>query len=71
VLDGNDSPLVPGPATREEATCAVLVLVGPWTRLAALPLVTVMLVALSTTKIPLLWRATTSSARGGFWSMLA
>ncbi|HET8733242.1 MAG TPA: DoxX family protein [Anaeromyxobacteraceae bacterium] len=54
-----------------EMTCAVLVLVGLWTRLAALPLVAVMLVALSTTKIPLLWRATASSARVGFWSMQA
>jgi putative oxidoreductase len=54
-----------------EIACAILVLLGLWTRRAALPLVGVMLVALSTTKIPLLWRATASSAQVGFWSFQA
>ncbi len=54
-----------------EITCAVLLLLGLLTRLAAVPLVGVMLVALATTKVPLLWRATTVSARVGFWSMQA
>jgi putative oxidoreductase len=54
-----------------EIACALLVLLGLWTRLAALPLLGVILVALATTKVPLLWRATASSARVGFWSMQA
>ncbi len=54
-----------------DITCAILILLGLWTRLAALPLVGVMLVAIGTTKIPLLWRATASSTRMGFWSMQA
>ncbi len=54
-----------------EIGCAILVLLGLWTRLAALPLVGVMLVALATTKVPLLWRATSVSTRVGFWSMQA
>ncbi len=54
-----------------EVTCAVLLLVGLFTRLAAVPLVGVMIVALATTKIPLLWHATSVSAKVGFWSMQA
>ncbi len=54
-----------------EIACAVLVLVGLFTRLAVIPLVGVMLVALTTTKVPLLWRATSVSTRVGFWSMQA
>jgi uncharacterized membrane protein YphA (DoxX/SURF4 family) len=54
-----------------EITCAVLLLLGLLTRLAAVPLVGVMLVALATTKVPLLWHATTVSSRVGFWSMQA
>lgn len=54
-----------------EITCAVLLVLGLLTRLAAVPLVGVMLVALATTKVPLLWRATTVSSRVGFWSMQA
>jgi uncharacterized membrane protein YphA (DoxX/SURF4 family) len=54
-----------------EIACAILVLLGLWTRLAALPLLGVILVALATTKVPLLWRATASSAHVGFWSMQA
>jgi uncharacterized membrane protein YphA (DoxX/SURF4 family) len=45
-----------------EITCGALVLVGLFTRLAVIPLVVIMTVALLTTKWPLL------SAQG-FWSM--
>lgn len=45
-----------------EITCGLLVLAGFLTRFAAMPLVAIMLVALSTTKIPIL----TSK---GFWAM--
>ncbi len=54
-----------------EMTCAALLLLGLFTRLAALPLVGVMVVALATTKVPLLWRATSVSSKVGFWSMQA
>jgi putative oxidoreductase len=52
-----------------EITCALLLILGLFTRFAAIPLIGVMLVALATTKVPLLWRATTASSRIGFWSM--
>jgi len=45
-----------------EIGCGALVLVGLATRLAALPLVAVMLTAIATTKLPIL-------ARDGFWAM--
>lgn len=45
-----------------EITCGLLVLLGLLTRFAAVPLMTIMLVAISTTKIPIL----TSK---GFWAM--
>jgi uncharacterized membrane protein YphA (DoxX/SURF4 family) len=45
-----------------EIICGILVLLGLLTRLAAIPLVVIMLVALSTTKIPILLDK-------GFWSM--
>jgi putative oxidoreductase len=45
-----------------EIGCGVLVLLGLGTRLAALPLVVDMLVAIVTTKIPMLLKS-------GFWSM--
>jgi uncharacterized membrane protein YphA (DoxX/SURF4 family) len=45
-----------------EITCGALVLAGLLTRLAALPLVTVMLVALASTKVPIL-------LENGFWTM--
>ncbi|HLV02731.1 MAG TPA: DoxX family protein [Acidobacteriota bacterium] len=37
-----------------ETVCGALVLLGLWTRLAAVPLVVIMLVAIVTTKIPIL-----------------
>jgi putative oxidoreductase len=46
-----------------EITCGFLVLLGLLTRLAAIPLFTIMLVAIGTTKIQLL-------EVNGFWSML-
>ena len=45
-----------------EITCGLLVLLGLFTRLAAVPLIIVMLVAISTTKIPKLMDK-------GFWTM--
>ncbi len=54
-----------------EIVCGALVVVGLLTRLAAIPLLVDMLVAIATTKIPLLWRATAVSAKVGFWSMQA
>jgi putative oxidoreductase len=54
-----------------EIVCGVLLLLGLLTRLAAVPLVVDMLVALATTKLPLLWRATAVSSKVGFWSLQA
>lgn len=45
-----------------EIVCGALVLLGLLTRLAVLPLISVMLVAIGTTKIPILLKA-------GFWTM--
>jgi putative oxidoreductase len=45
-----------------EIGCGALLLLGLLTRLAAIPLIVVMLVAISTTKIPILLNS-------GFWSM--
>lgn len=52
-----------------EIACGLLLLVGLATRLAAVPLLVDMCVALATTKVPLLWRATAVSSKIGFWSM--
>jgi uncharacterized membrane protein YphA (DoxX/SURF4 family) len=46
-----------------EIVCGVLLLAGLFTRLAAIPLLAVILVAISTTKIPMV-------AKSGMWSML-
>ena len=45
-----------------EITCGALILVGLITRLAAIPLIIDMLVAIATTKIPML-------IKSGFWAM--
>jgi uncharacterized membrane protein YphA (DoxX/SURF4 family) len=45
-----------------EIACGCLVLLGVFTRLAALPLIVVMFVAISTTKVPMLMSK-------GFWAM--
>ncbi len=54
-----------------EIVCGTLLLVGLLTRLATLPLLVDILVAIATTKIPLLWRATAVSSKIGFWAMQA
>jgi putative oxidoreductase len=46
-----------------EIVCGTLLLVGLFTRLAALPLLAVISVAIATTKVPMI-------ARSGIWSML-
>jgi putative oxidoreductase len=45
-----------------EITCGALLLLGLLTRIAAVPLIVIMLVAISTTKIPILLER-------GFWAM--
>jgi putative oxidoreductase len=45
-----------------EISCGLLILAGVLTRVAAIPLIIDMLVAISTTKIPML-------AKSGFWAM--
>jgi uncharacterized membrane protein YphA (DoxX/SURF4 family) len=45
-----------------EIVCGILVLIGLMTRFAAIPLIVVMLVAISSTKMPIL-------SERGFWSM--
>lgn len=52
-----------------ELGCGLLILVGLLTRVAAIPLLVDMTVAIATTKIPLLWQATVVSNKVGFWSM--
>jgi len=52
-----------------ETVCGALVLVGLATRLASLALLADICVAILTTKIPLLWRATAVASKTGFWSM--
>lgn len=49
-----------------EIVCGLLVLVGFWTRAAALPLLIVITTAIATTKIPELFRASQ-----GFWFMVS
>ena len=49
-----------------EMVCGLLVLVGWRTRLASLPLLTVILTAIATTKVPELWRPDQ-----GFWFMVS
>ncbi len=54
-----------------EVIFGLLLLIGLLTRLSAIPLLIDIAVAIATTKIPLLWRATAVSAKLGFWSMQA
>jgi uncharacterized membrane protein YphA (DoxX/SURF4 family) len=49
-----------------EITCGLLVLLGLWTRLAAVPLLIVISTAIATTKIPELFRP-----NQGFWYMVS
>lgn len=74
---GLPAPEIFGPLVGAvEITCGLLVLGGLLTRLAAIPLVTVMLGALASTKVPVLlghgyWMfAGPSASRHGLWSML-
>jgi uncharacterized membrane protein YphA (DoxX/SURF4 family) len=56
-----------------EIGCGLLVLVGFWTRLAAIPLIVNMLVAIATTKLPMLLKSgfwTTAHEARVDWSML-
>jgi uncharacterized membrane protein YphA (DoxX/SURF4 family) len=59
-----------------ELVCGLLIIVGLVTRLAAIPLIIDMLVAITSTKIPILlghgfWRFSLPKlASYGFWSML-
>jgi uncharacterized membrane protein YphA (DoxX/SURF4 family) len=59
-----------------EITCGVLILIGLFTRLAAIPLIIVMLVAITSTKIPILLGHDflifhlPHLPRYGFWSMM-
>lgn len=45
-----------------EVACGILVLIGLYTRCAVLPLITIMLVAMASTKLPILLES-------GFWKM--
>jgi len=54
-----------------EVVCGLLLLAGLLTRLSAIPLLIDIAVAIATTKLPLLWRATAVSSKVGFWSMQA
>lgn len=49
-----------------EIACSFLVLIGLWTRAAAIPLLIVMATAIATTKVPELFRA-----NQGFWFMVS
>jgi len=61
---GIPSPHVTAPFVGTvEIVCGSLLLIGLFTRLAAIPLLAVILVAIATTKIPML-------AKTGVWSML-
>jgi putative oxidoreductase len=60
---GIPAPHVMGPFVGAvEMVCGLLVLLGLWTRLAAVPLLCVISTAIAVTKIPILFRA-------GFWRM--
>lgn len=60
---GLPSPEILGPLVGSfEIACGALVLLGLFTRLAVIPLLTIMAVAIYTTKIPILLKS-------GFWKM--
>ncbi len=54
-----------------EIVFGALLIIGLLTRLASIPLLIDIAVAIATTKVPLLWRATAVSTKIGFWSMQA
>ncbi len=49
-----------------EIVCGILVLIGLWTRISAIPLLVIILTAIASTKIPELHRA-----NQGFWYMVS
>ena len=59
-----------------ETICGVLIILGLFTRLAAIPLIVIMIVAIASTKVPILlgheyWIFHLPKlARYGFWSMM-
>lgn len=60
---GLPSPEILGPLVGSfEVACGALVLLGLFTRMAVLPLLTIMVVAIYSTKIPIL-------VKSGFWKM--
>jgi putative oxidoreductase len=73
---GIPAPEIMGPFVGVvEIVCGVLILLGLLTRLAAVPLIIDMLVAIASTKIPILLGHgylgfAAPSAKPGFWSML-
>jgi uncharacterized membrane protein YphA (DoxX/SURF4 family) len=73
---GIPAPQVMGPFIGFiELACGALVLVGLFTRLAAVVLLADMTVAILSTKIPILvghgfWRFAAPTGKAGFWSML-
>ena len=74
---GIPSPQVMGPFVGAvEVVCGVLIIIGLLTRLAAIPLIIDMLVAITSTKIPILlghgfWRFSLAKLPAyGFWPML-
>jgi len=74
---GIPAPQVMGPfVSAVEVVCGVLIIIGLLTRLAAIPLIVDMLVAITTTKVPILlghgfWRFSVAKLPSyGFWPML-
>lgn len=74
---GIPAPQVMGPFVGTvEVVCGALIIIGLLTRLAAIPLIIDMLVAITTTKIPILlghgfWRFSVAKLPSyGFWPML-
>ena len=60
-----------------ELVCGALIIIGLFTRLAAIPLIVIMIVALASTKLPILlghdvgiFHLSADIKRLGFWSML-
>lgn len=69
---GIPAPEFFGPlAAVTETLCGTLVLVGLLTRIAALPLLIDMVLALALTKIPILWGGSADKPKAdGFWDMM-
>lgn len=74
---GIPAPELLGPLVGSvETLCGLLVLAGAFTRVAALPLIIIMVMALASTKVPILLGhgyllfANPSVPKTGFWSML-